>query len=186
MTAVLETSRLVLRPLSPEDAPAIQKHFPHWEIVQYLTKEVPWPYPDDGAKQFIENVVLPRVEKGEDWIWGIVVKEAGDDAPVGVIHIRKASKEGNRGFWLAREYHGRGYMTEAVTAVNDYVFDVLGFEKLVIKNAKQNAGSRRVKEKTGAVLVRVDTDCNYHGGFGESEVWELTRESWQKVKKAVN
>jgi len=35
--------------------------------------------------------------------------------------------ENNRGFWLIPEMHRKGLMTEAVIAVNDYWFDVLGF-----------------------------------------------------------
>ena len=48
-TPVLETPRLILRPMRAGDVPAIQRRFPKWEIVQYLHDEVPWPYPDDGA-----------------------------------------------------------------------------------------------------------------------------------------
>jgi RimJ/RimL family protein N-acetyltransferase len=54
-TPVLKTQRLILRPLVPADAPAIQRRFPRWEIVRYLNPRVPWPYPDDGAIRFIET-----------------------------------------------------------------------------------------------------------------------------------
>ena len=46
---VLETERLILRPLREADASAVQRRFPQWEVVQYLHDEVPWPYPDNGA-----------------------------------------------------------------------------------------------------------------------------------------
>lgn len=39
---ILETSRLLLRPL--------QALFPHFEILQYMSAAIPWPYPDDGAE----------------------------------------------------------------------------------------------------------------------------------------
>ena len=41
-TPVLETRRLILRPLRQEDVPAIQRRFPRWEIVRYLAARVPW------------------------------------------------------------------------------------------------------------------------------------------------
>ncbi len=48
-TLLLETRRLMLRPLSRQDVPAIQRRFPKWEVVRYLAARVPWPYPSDGA-----------------------------------------------------------------------------------------------------------------------------------------
>jgi len=49
MTPVLQTTRLILRPLELADAEQVQIIFPHWEIVRYLANRVPWPYPPDGA-----------------------------------------------------------------------------------------------------------------------------------------
>ncbi|WP_241134628.1 hypothetical protein [Achromobacter xylosoxidans] len=37
----LDTRRLLLRPLSLDDAPAIQRIFPQWEVVRYLADQVP-------------------------------------------------------------------------------------------------------------------------------------------------
>jgi RimJ/RimL family protein N-acetyltransferase len=185
---VLETPRLVLRPLAAGDHVAVQKYFPQWDIVKYLTKQVPWPYPADGARQFIEQAALPAMAQGDQWLWALTLKEAvgeaGQDEAVGIIHLRRHSKEGNRGFWLALPHHGRGLMSEAVAAVNDCTFGILGFDKILIRNAKENIGSRRVKEKTGAVLLRTEPTDDYHGGYAESEVWELTRDNWQKTKTA--
>ena len=47
MTPTLTTARLLLRPLEFADAAQTQILFPHWEIVRFLTKSVPWPYPPE-------------------------------------------------------------------------------------------------------------------------------------------
>ena len=52
-TPTLLTKRLILRPLTMSDAPAIQRHFNNWNIIQHLAQVVPWPYPEDGAVTFI-------------------------------------------------------------------------------------------------------------------------------------
>ena len=41
-TPILETGRLVLRPLRMEDAPVIQRRFPQWEVVRWLHARIPW------------------------------------------------------------------------------------------------------------------------------------------------
>jgi hypothetical protein len=62
MPPVLETNRLLLRPLELSDAEQVQCLFPQWEIVQYLNAVVPWPYPPDGALS-----VLPRPARCPPW-----------------------------------------------------------------------------------------------------------------------
>jgi ribosomal-protein-alanine N-acetyltransferase len=65
----LHTDRLALRPLQLFDAPQTQRLFPQWEIVKYLNSIVPWPYPADGAITYYRDVVLPAVERGDEWHW---------------------------------------------------------------------------------------------------------------------
>jgi hypothetical protein len=48
-TPLLETKRLMLRPLARSDAPAIQRHFDNWNTIRHLSTVVPWPYPANGA-----------------------------------------------------------------------------------------------------------------------------------------
>ncbi|MGC1415534.1 MAG: hypothetical protein WA817_09650 [Candidatus Acidiferrum sp.] len=44
MIPELDTERIWLRPVRPEDSGQTQKLFPQWEIVKYLGAVVPWPY----------------------------------------------------------------------------------------------------------------------------------------------
>lgn len=74
-------------------------------------------------------------------------------------------------------------MTEAVEPVMDYAFNELGFEKLVFTNAVGNIRSRRVKEKTGAKLVRVAPAKFVNPAYTEHEIWELSKTEWLSSKK---
>ena len=64
ITPTLQTERLILRPLAMSDAPAIQRHFNNWNIIQHLAQVVPWPYPENGAEIFIARE-LERVASGQ-------------------------------------------------------------------------------------------------------------------------
>lgn len=66
VTPELETERLILRPLSSEDAVQIQHVFPRWEIVRYLVASVPWPYPDNAAQNYVDNWHWWQVKKAKD------------------------------------------------------------------------------------------------------------------------
>lgn len=103
---VLTTSRLVLRPLRPDDAPAIVAGVGDWEVAQWLAV-VPHPYGAGDAQRFLSEIV-PAAEA----IWAI-----DDGALAGVISV-----DGELGYWLARDRWGRGYATEAGRAVVDWHF----------------------------------------------------------------
>ncbi len=180
-TPVLETERLILRPISMDDAPAIQKHFNNWEIIKNLAMVVPWPYPDDGAETFIRENALPRMRDKGDMIW-VIIPKAGPQEAIGVIDFGIGkSAHGERGFWLAQEFQGQGMMSEAVAAVNDFLFFDFGLEKFTVVNALMNSASRRVKEKTGAVFLR-HGELEHHNGESRTEVWEVTRENWATIR----
>ncbi len=177
---VLHTERLTLRPMQLADAPAIQRRFNDWEVVKYLNGDhVPWPYPDDGA----ETHLRVSLEKRARYYWAITLRQAPDDA-IGLISIQPddgVSRE-QRGFWLAREFWGRGLMTEAAERVTEYAFLELGWPHLWLDNAEANTGSHRVKEKQGAVIVdRVP--AKWVSGEGMKVVWLLKREDWLKRRK---
>ncbi|PXY62026.1 GNAT family N-acetyltransferase, partial [Enterobacter hormaechei subsp. steigerwaltii] len=49
----LTTERLLLKPLVAADAVQIQQRYPRWEIVRYMVASVPWPYPENGAENYV-------------------------------------------------------------------------------------------------------------------------------------
>ena len=180
-TPVLQTPRLILRPLSLDDAPAVQRHFNNWNIIRNLATVVPWPYPDDGAETFIRHELqLAASEEIYNWV---LVLRPGDGEAIGNIRLRPGSDapKGNRGFWLAEPYWNRGLMTEAVAAVNDFAFATLGIESFYVCNAASNRASRRVKQKTGAEFVGY-IELPHHNGQSKAEKWKVTREGWLRQR----
>lgn len=180
MTPPLETPRLLLRPIELADAAQIQQLFPQWEIVRYLAGRVPWPYPPDGAHNFVHDMALPAIERGELWQWTIRLK-ADPARIIGAINLRKSEDE-NRGFWIVPSHQGQGLMTEACDAVTDFWFEVLKFPVLRAPKAIANGGSRRISEKQGMRVVRTE-ERDYVSGRFLSEVWEITADEWRTRKR---
>lgn len=179
MTPALETARLLLRPLTLEDAEPIQAVFPQWEIVRYLNAIVPWPFPEGAALAHIRDQALPAMERGDQWHWTLR-RKTDPDRLIGRIHLARG-EDNNRGFWILPEFQGQGLMTEAVVAVTDYWFDVLKFPVLRAPKAAANLGSRRISEKTGMRLVGT-IEGDYVSGRLPGEVWEVTAEEWRKFR----
>ena len=127
LPAVVETERLVLRPLGLDDAPAIVRGVGAFEVARWLGT-VPHPYADEHARAFIEG------EHGDDGIWGITE----DGVLVGVVSIRE-----ELGYWLARGAWGRGIATEAARAAARAWF-AAGPAMLMSSHMEGNEASRRV------------------------------------------
>jgi RimJ/RimL family protein N-acetyltransferase len=174
-----QTARLILRPISIGDAPQIQELFPHWEIVRYLRHVIPWPYPADGALQFIRDFALPAIARGDEWIWTLRLKSEPQRV-IGVLNLRRGDHD-NRGFWLGLAWQGKGLMSEACAWANDFWFETLGFPVLRVAKARDNTASRRISEGQGMRLVGVE-ERDYVCGRLPSEIWEITAEEWRAWK----
>ncbi len=175
MIPIFETKRLRLHPITLDDAPAAQRLFPQWEIVRFLDKKIPWPYPEDGALQFYRDVVLPEMEREEQWAWAIRLK-AGPSHLIGGINLRM-QRDDNRGFWVGLPWQGRGIMTEACEVVTDFWFNGLGRDRLRVAKAVDNIASRRISENEGARLVSIE-DRVFLMGLTRAQIWELRKEEW--------
>ena len=180
MTEVLETPRLLLRPLELADAEQTQKLFPHWEIVKYLNSRVQWPYPEGRAFIYYRDEALPAIARGDEWHWTLRLK-TDPSRHIGVVSLFK-SENNNRGFWLGLPWQRQGLMSEAVDAVNDYWFDVLGFPVLRAPKAVVNTASRRISEKNGMRVIATE-ERDYVSGRFPSEVWEITAEEWRAHRR---
>jgi len=175
-----ETPRLILKKISLEDASSYQKYFNDYEIIGHLAAHVPWPYPEDGAYQFIKNVIIPKSGQNQ-WMWGIFLSSNRNNL-IGVIDLYRTDALDNRGFWLAKDYWGQGLMIEALTPITDYAFNELNFSELKLSNALGNISSRRIKEKQGARFVGIRNAKFVNPKYTQAEDWILTKSDWENKK----
>ena len=171
---------MLLRPLQLADAEQTQRLFPQWEMVKFLSKQIPWPYPADGAFTYYREVALPAIERGQEWHWTLRLTRSQEEL-IGTIGLFSKHGYATRGFWLALPWQRRGLMTEAAMAVNDYCFDVLGFSVLRAPKAIVNIASRRISEKTGMRVISME-ERDYVSGRYMTEIWEITADEWREQR----
>ncbi len=175
----LHTSRLILTPLQLSDAPAIQQLFPHWEVVRYLDRRVPWPYPADGALTYVRDVVLPAIASGREWHWMIRLNTEPAQS-IGSISLYDQPGN-NRGFWLAPQWQGQGYISEACQVINAYWFETLARPLMQVPKAVGNQASRKVSQREGMRLVDTQ-EGHFVSGPMLKEIWEMSRAEWLQNK----
>ena len=177
---VFETERLYIRGVTATDIPAYTADFVDYDVIQSLSAAVPWPYPNNGVAEYVLSHLLPT-QGNNHWAWSICLN-TNPTRQIGNITLWRPGTPENRGFWLAKKHWGKGYMTEAVAPVMDWAFDELGFDHLLFTNATGNPRSRRVKEKTGAKLIRTEPGDYVDPNLKEQEIWKLTAAEWKAHK----
>jgi len=173
----LQTEQLWLRSVSELDIPAYERYFIDYEVVRFLSRRVPWPFPEGGIRAHLER--LAAKPEGERFSWGIFRKQAPLEC-IGTIDLFQPGIPHHRGFWLGRQFWGHGYMSEAAAAVTDHAFAELGLTELVLANAAGNLRSRRIKEKSGARFLGLTPGEYVDPALTQQEQWSLTREAWQE------
>ncbi len=143
--AIIETERLILRPVDVNDAEAIFKWAGDPEVNTYMI--YPLHKDIEVTKYWLSNMRDP--EGSDEFDLGFVLKETGELIGMGGLVKKKGSDEWTVGYNLRKDYWGRGLVPEAIKAIMEYVIKERGAKVFVGEVAKDNAKSRRVMEKLG-------------------------------------
>jgi RimJ/RimL family protein N-acetyltransferase len=142
---VLETKRLALRAPRLEDAKMIAVLANDRRIAEN-TARIPHPYKLSDAENFIG-----AVNKGEEALFLITARDGVNKGEIigacGFVTHAQAMPE--LGYWLGVEHWGKGYATEALHALIDYMFGEFDHPALQAGARVTNPASRRVLEKCG-------------------------------------
>ncbi len=102
---LLETARLVLRPLRLDDAPVIAKLAGRREIAD-TTTSIPHPYSEEQARAWIAGHIGTK-DTSKEIIFAIILKM--NERLIGTVGLREIDKEHSRaemGYWVAVEEWG--------------------------------------------------------------------------------
>ncbi|MCH8684543.1 GNAT family N-acetyltransferase [Pedomonas mirosovicensis] len=176
----IRTYRLLLRPPWPEDAAAITACLADG-VVARNTAQVPHPYGLEDAKAFID-----RCEAAEPQPTFVILGREGDDAPlagcIGLFRSPEAGAEAGAwelGYWIGKDWWGRGYATEAAKAVLELAFLGLRLPRVVAGHFIDNPASGRVLEKLGFTETGISKrHCLARNCDVDCRNVALTREAW--------
>ena len=148
---MLETDRLLLRPLVASDADAIYALRSDAEIMRYIRE----PQNRRETENWI-RLVSSRWQKDKLGFCGVVEKKTGVlTGWCGVWHLAETD-EVEIGYAIAKEFWRRGFATEAAEVLLEYAFAQIKPDKITAVAEPGNTASRRVMEKLGMKFVRID------------------------------
>lgn len=144
---VLNTSRLILRPLCRDDIPQLLPLIGAREVAA-TTLRIPHPYTEEDAIKFLEYSDSVW-QKREGARFGIFLTES--ERLCGGIGLA-AHSEHNRaelGYWIGVPFWGNGYCTEAAREVLRFGFENLRLHRIDAGHFANNPASGRILQKLG-------------------------------------
>lgn len=173
---MIETERLILRPLMENDSEAL---FANCTSDPYVAKYCSWyPHSDiEETKAFLRQC-LDAAASGFKYRWGIVLKENNElIGCIDVVDMDENGKIPEIGYMLSKKFWGNGYVAEAAKEVIKKLFDE-GFNKITAVHAADNTASGKVLEKCGMKFVGTEKGI-LKKGSDESitfRCYEITKE----------
>lgn len=149
----ITTPRLLLRPVAPSDRADLVALEADPEVMRFVNGGKPVPEEGDPDATFL----TPRGHEAH--VWAVIERATG--AFLGWVTLRPSSegeaaeeKVAELGYRLRRSAWGKGYATEAASAMVGAGFDRWGFDRITAETMAVNLASRRVLEKAGLRHVR--------------------------------
>ncbi|WP_439271893.1 GNAT family N-acetyltransferase [Pseudochrobactrum sp. HB0163] len=174
------TERLVLRPPHEEDIDALTQLAQNIKIARMLAR-LPHPYSRENAVEFM---ALAASGAAGLLVYAITLADSGEFIGCISLHDHKYGPGYEIGYWLGEPYWGKGYATEATTALIDLAFRELSLEQIHISAQSRNEASRRVIEKCGFRHTGSAIGVSGVDGDVPVECYVMTRQQWLELRGA--
>jgi RimJ/RimL family protein N-acetyltransferase len=154
---ILETRRLILRRLEPEDLDSLFALYRDPEVRQYFP-EGTLTYGE--TKEELDWFLHGHPQHPELGLWATIHKETGRFiGRCGLLPWTiDRQPEVEVAYLLAKEYWGQGLATEAAKAILEYGFSILRLPRLVCLIDRENIASIKVATKIGMSFEKEGRD----------------------------
>lgn len=174
---LLETERLVLRPLDEGDLEAAAVYRGDPEVCRFL------PFPPQTADDIRARIghILGSTSLERGVPVAIVRREDGElIGDLVLFHLDAVNGSVEIGWVLRPDAAGHGYATEACRALLDAAFRIYGVRRIVARIAAENTASARLAERLGMRLeARLVENEWFKGQWGDELDYAILAREWQ-------
>lgn len=153
MRVQIETDRLILRNVTPDDYQACFAWCGDPDVNEYMI--YPLYKKAEDVKTWLES---KDEDDPDDYDLGFVLKETGELIGMGGLFYKEEEDIWKIGYNLRKDMWGNGYVPEAMRAIIDHVRSVRDVRVIEGEVCVDNNKSRRVMEKLGMSYYG---DCRY-------------------------
>ncbi|PIN88845.1 hypothetical protein COU60_05480 [Candidatus Pacearchaeota archaeon CG10_big_fil_rev_8_21_14_0_10_34_76] len=166
--------RILLRGLRETDADTLVKIANDAEISKYTP--LPFPFSLTDAEKIIGGT-RNAMNRDKSYFLGIEFDET-IIGMAGLLNLSRPDKSSEVGYWVGKDYRGKGFATEALKLVIDFGFREEQLQKLWGRVTENNSVSIAILEGQGFYLVeRIPKARMIDGVLTTDLVYELTNHS---------
>ena len=167
----LESKRLYFRPFRESDAPSVFEYSKDSETVKYLTWE-----PHKSVDQSLFGIINYLSKNGA---YAIVLKE--NNKLIGSIDLRIIdSDSASFGYVINKKYWNKGYMSEALYRMFEYLFDEVGIKQIIGCHESANIASGKVMMKCGMKWSHLVKNEEINHKIADYDHYIIKKEDWIK------
>lgn len=176
MKIILQTSRLFLHHLTPEDEAEL-KTFLQDKDVMYAWEA---PFTDAEVAAWLK-ANLRRYQKDGFSFYAVIHKRSGKFLGVcgPLIETINGKRHMGVAYIFSKTCWGNGYATEATQACLDYAFNTLGVQEVIAEIRPENKKSRRVAERLGMKACGSFVKT-YKGKEMPHMIYKLTKDTYKE------
>lgn len=144
----LLTDRLILRPVRIEDSKSIYRYRSNSLVNQYQG----WiPKTIDDVHDFIKTKVSSEIDIPNTWFQLVIIKTGNNEliGDIGIHFLGSDNFQVEVGCTLDQNYHGKGYATEALKAIMNFLFNSLNKHRIIASIDPRNTRSIELFERLG-------------------------------------
>lgn len=187
--ANLETGNLILSQLMVEDVDFLAQYVPVWELVKHLGMDREFKEAS-GDKKLLKKKARELLKKGilkpepkDEWLWKVARKDDPETA-IGVARLgRVPGWTAEQKVWIRPEelQSEEFILTEALYAINEYAFTMLGMNTLAFKNAFAYATAPKELDTLRRAMINMDSgQLNREDAMG---TMGFTKDGWQMMQQ---
>lgn len=153
MKMMFETEHMRIRKFEPEDAQLLFENHLEAEVKQWIPGES---YVDLEETQDAIDFFSSCVDKKQlPYVLAVELKETGElIGDTGVNEVDGNAAEVEIGYVICKKYSGKGYATELLQAMTEFVVSTFGISVLYGRVMRGNGASVKVLEKNGYEFVK--------------------------------
>lgn len=176
----LHTARLTLRQIARSDAPAL---FAIHSDVEWMRWYGVDPITDMSQAEGLADLFAGWFNAGSGFRWALERRQ--DRRMIGTCGLFRWNKSWRNcviGYEIEREFHGQGYMREALSAVLDYGFSVMGLHRIQAETHPDNHASIGLATRLGFRFEGVHREQAYWAGrFHDLNCYSLLEPDWHAM-----
>lgn len=177
----LKTARLIIREPKLTDLQNWHRLISDPKTMYYL-QDVMTHSLEESKENLLNAVSAIKDLNRTEYFLVMELKETGEflgNIGYTVISNTPAGKIVHSGYFILPEYHGKGYVTEALREIIRFAFEEDNVQRFETGCLVENAPSERVMKKCGLIQEGYQKACEWHDGrFKDRVTYRMLKPEW--------